>query len=107
MSTSSMSRGSRGAEAPPLHRINGCEHHFFTHSPGLDAAPAHVTAFAEMMCGRQGDRLDEWLAAVEADTLTPLQPFATGLRRDYDAVRAGLILEHTPDVSKAPSTRST
>ena len=64
------------------------------HCPELDAAATHVTAFAEMMCGRHGDRLDKWLAAVEADTLIPLQRFATGLRRDYDAVRAGLTLEH-------------
>jgi hypothetical protein len=42
-----------------------------------------------MMCGRHGDRLDAWLAAVEADTLIPLNRFAAGLRRDYDAVRAG------------------
>ena len=48
-----------------------------------------------MMCGRHGDRLDDWLTAVEADTLVPLQRFASGLRRDYDAVRAGLTLEHS------------
>ena len=41
-----------------------------------------------------GDRLDAWLDAVEADTLIPLHRFANGLRRDYDAVRAGLTLEH-------------
>lgn len=48
-----------------------------------------------MMCGRHGDRLDTWLAAVEGDTLVPLHRFAAGLRRDYDAVRAGLTLEHS------------
>ena len=47
-----------------------------------------------MLCARHGDRLDEWLAAVPADTLTPRQRFTTGLRRNYDAVRAGLTLEH-------------
>ena len=65
-----------------------------THCPELHAAAAHVTAFAEKMCGRHGDRLDAWLAAVEADTLIPLQRFAAGLRRDYDTARAGLTLEH-------------
>jgi len=64
------------------------------HCPQLDAAAGHVAAFAEMMCGRHGDRFDTWLAAVEADTLEPLHRFATGLRRDYDAVRAGLTLDH-------------
>jgi transposase len=66
-----------------------------TQCPQLDAAATHVAAFAEMMCGRHGDRLDDWLTAVEADTLVPLQRFASGLRRDYDAVRAGLTLEHS------------
>ena len=65
------------------------------HCPQLRAAATHVGAFAEMMCGRHGDRLDAWLAAVEADTLIPLHRFAAGLRRDYDAVRAGLTLEHS------------
>ena len=65
------------------------------HCPQLDAAATHVAAFAEMMCGRHGDRLDAWLAAVEADTLTPLHRFAAGLRRDYDSMRAGLSLEHS------------
>jgi transposase len=64
------------------------------HCPQLEAAAGHVAVFAEMMCGRRGDRLDAWLAAVEADTLEPLHRFAAGLRRDYDAVRAGLTLEH-------------
>jgi transposase len=64
------------------------------HCPQLDSAATHVATFAEMMCGRHGDRLDAWLAAVEADTLIPLHRFTTGLRRDYDAVRAGLTLEH-------------
>ncbi len=64
------------------------------HCPQLDAAATHVAAFAEMMCGRHGDRLDTWLAAVEDDTIEPLRRFAAGLRRDYDAVRAGLTLEH-------------
>lgn len=64
------------------------------HCPQLDATAGHLAAFAEMMCGRHGDRLDAWLAAVDADTIQPLHRFAAGLRRDYDAVRAGLTLEH-------------
>jgi transposase len=65
------------------------------HCPHLDAAAAHVAAFAEMMCGRHGERLDDWLAAVDADDLPELHRFTAGLRRDYDAVRAGLTLEHS------------
>ena len=65
------------------------------HCPQLDAAATHVAVFAEMMCGRYGERLDDWLTAVEADDLPELHRFTAGLRRDYDAVRAGLTLEHS------------
>ena len=65
------------------------------HCPQLDAAATHVAAFAEMMCGRHGEQLDDWLTAVEADDLPELHRFTAGIRRDYDAVRAGLTLEHS------------
>ena len=65
------------------------------HCPQLDAAATHVAAFAEMMCGRHGERLDDWLTAVEADDVPELHRFTAGLRRDYDAVRAGLTLDHS------------
>jgi len=55
----------------------------------------HVAAFGEMLTGRHGDRLDAWMAAVEADNLPHLHRFVTGLRRDYDAVRNGLTLPHS------------
>jgi transposase len=62
--------------------------------PHLDATAAHVTAFAEMMTGRHGERLDAWIAAVDADDLPDLHSFTTGLKHDHDAVLAGLTLEH-------------
>jgi transposase len=61
----------------------------------LDRLTVHVSAFAVMMTGRHGDRLDEWIAAVEQDTLAPLAAFARNLRRDHDAVRNGLTLPHS------------
>ncbi|MCL4489706.1 MAG: transposase [Chloroflexi bacterium] len=45
-----------------------------------------------MIRERRGDQLDSWLEKAEASTLPDLRNFATGLRRDYDAVRAGLSL---------------
>lgn len=63
--------------------------------PHLDALAGHVTTFAEMLTGRHGERLDAWIAAVEADDLPDLHSFATGLKRDYDAVRNGLTLPHS------------
>jgi hypothetical protein len=50
-----------------------------------------------MMWGRQGERLDDWLTAVKADDLPELHRCTAGLRRDYDAVRAGLTFEHRSD----------
>lgn len=48
-----------------------------------------------MLTGRHGERLDEWMAAVEADDLPQLHRFVTGLRRDYQAVRNGLTLPYS------------
>jgi transposase len=61
----------------------------------LNRLVKHVRAFAVMMTGRHGDRLEEWITAVEHDTLTPLAGFARNLRRDLDAVRNGLTLPHS------------
>lgn len=49
--------------------------------------------FATMLRERQGQRLDEWLTLVEKQGVTELQSFAQGLKKDYDAVKAGLTLE--------------
>ena len=41
---------------------------------------------------RQADRFDRWLARAVASGVAPLRRFATGLRADYEAVKAGLRL---------------
>jgi len=46
--------------------------------------------FAAMLRERRGERLDAWLAEAEACPVPALRRFATGLRGDLDAVRAGL-----------------
>ena len=56
---------------------------------------AHVRAFAAMMTGRHGDRLDTWITAAGHDTLAPLAAFALNLRRDHDAVLHGLSLPYS------------
>ena len=60
--------------------------------PHIDALASHVTAFAEILTGRHGERLDDWIAAVEADDQPDLHSFTLGIRRDYDAVKNGLTL---------------
>jgi transposase len=63
--------------------------------PHLEAASGHVAAFAKMLTGLHGDRLDGWIAAVEADNLPGLHSFTTGLRRDHQAVTNGLSLPYS------------
>jgi len=48
-----------------------------------------------MMTGRTGHQLDVWIDTVALDDLTSIAGFARNLRRDHDAVQAGLTLEHS------------
>jgi transposase len=62
-------------------------------SPQLAAAAGHVRSFAGMMTRRQGLlALEDWLTAVEAGDQPALHSFARGIRRDQQAVTAGLAL---------------
>jgi transposase len=61
--------------------------------PHLDALAGHIRSFAQMMTRRQGLlALEDWLTAVEASDLPELRSFANGIRRDQQAVTAGLAL---------------
>jgi hypothetical protein len=63
--------------------------------PALAATREHVTAFAAMMLNRQGQHLEAWMNSVQADNLPELHSFVSGLRRDFDAARAGLTLSYS------------
>jgi transposase len=63
--------------------------------PQLDAVATHITAFAEMLTGPHGDRLDTWITAVDADDLPDLHSFTAGLKRDHVAVANGLTLPYS------------
>jgi len=43
-----------------------------------------------MVRGLEGEDLDEWLKAAEESNSSTMRSFATGLKKDLDAVRAGL-----------------
>ncbi len=60
--------------------------------PHLDALAGHVTEFAKILTGLHGDRLGDWITAVEADDQPDLHSFTNGIRRDYDAVLNGLTM---------------
>ncbi len=67
----------------------------------LEACPAlarladHVTGFATMMTQLKGQRLPDWITAVEADNLPALTSFASHLRHDLAAVTNGLTLPYS------------
>ena len=64
--------------------------------PHLGALAGHIRTFAEMMTRRQGLlALEDWLTAVEASDLPELRSFANGIRRDQQAVTAGLALPYS------------
>jgi transposase len=52
-----------------------------------------IQEFTTMLREREGERLDAWLSRVEEQGVSELQGFASGLRKDYDALKAGLTLE--------------
>ncbi|MCX5195795.1 ISL3 family transposase [Streptomyces sp. NBC_00249] len=58
--------------------------------PHLDAAARHVHDFAEMLHHLRGDQLPDWIDRVLADDLPALHSLVSGMRRDFDAVTAGL-----------------
>jgi transposase len=60
--------------------------------PELQAVAGHVRDFADLMNKHRGDRLPDWMLRVQADDLPALHCLVTGLRRDLDAVTAGLTM---------------
>lgn len=60
--------------------------------PALAAAYALAQDFATMLRGRQGERLDGWIAYAPADACAEWGRVATGLLSDKAAVEAGLTL---------------
>ena len=63
--------------------------------PEIDAAVRHVAGFARLIKDLSGDNdtLTAWTAALDHD-LPALRPFTRGLRRDLEAVVAGLTLPY-------------
>ena len=64
-----------------------CQQH-----PDLQQITQLAQAFAHILRTRQADQLDPWLERVIVSQIPGLISFVTGLRRDYDAVKAGLSL---------------
>ena len=57
--------------------------------PQIAQAYELIADFTTMLRERQGEGLDAWLQKVEDQGAAELRSFAQGLKRDYDAVKAG------------------
>jgi hypothetical protein len=74
--------------------------------PHLNALAAHVRSFAEMMTRRQDQQeLEGCPTRVEADDQPGPRSFAAGIRRDQQAVTAGLTLPYSPAAVAGNVTR--
>jgi transposase len=51
-----------------------------------------IQEFTNMLRERKGERLDAWLEKVEQQDIPQLRSFAQSLKKDYEAVKAGLTL---------------
>ncbi len=58
--------------------------------PHLDATARHVRDFADMMHDLRGNDLPAWMDRVLTDDLPALHSLVNGMKRDLDAVTAGL-----------------
>nr|WP_261380103.1 transposase [Rhodococcus rhodochrous] len=66
-----------------------------TRSPALATTCRLVRDFAEIMVGRRGHKVQEWIARARRDGAPALRSFAAGLLRDLDAVTAGLTMAYS------------
>jgi hypothetical protein len=60
--------------------------------PDLAAIRDLARGFAELVRTRGGQRLTAWVEQAEQATITEIRSFANGLRKDWDAVKAGLTM---------------
>jgi transposase len=79
-----------------LEKLTG-EQVTFTHrlcelSSTVAVAVQRVQEFRQIVRERHGDRLAEWVNAAEASGIAELKTFCRSLRRDWNAVAAGLRL---------------
>lgn len=66
------------------------------HCPHLSTLAGLVRSFAEIMARRRGEQdLEGWLTQAQASDLPELRSFANGIRRDQQAVTAGLTLPYS------------
>jgi Transposase len=73
--------------------------------PPLTVLAEHVRGFADLLTARRGADLEGWMTAVEAGDLPALHAFVRGLRKDLDAVVAGLSLPYSNGPIEGTNTK--
>ena len=73
--------------------------------PSLVVLVEHVRRFADLLTNRRGADLEDWMTAVEAADLPALHAFVRGLRKDLDAVVAGLTLPYSNGPIEGTNTK--
>ena len=63
-----------------------------TRCPDIAAITELAHSFTRLVRQRAGAQLEEWIAQAAAGPISEIRAFANGLRKDFDAVRAGLTL---------------
>ena len=58
----------------------------------IRAANELIQECSTMLRERKGERFDAWLEKVEQQSISELRSFAQSLKKDYEAVKAGLTL---------------
>jgi transposase len=79
----------------PPEQLGDVDHHHLaqlTQHPSLAEAIALAQDFASLVRQRQPAQLDPWLMRAATSALAPFRRFAKGLREDYAAVQAGVML---------------
>jgi transposase len=79
----------------PAERSTEQDHHQLaqlTEHPAMAEAVALAQDFAALVRQRQPTRLEPWLTRAATSALAPFRRFAKGLRADYAAVKAGVML---------------
>jgi transposase len=64
-----------------------------------------VSSFLQMLRHLEGNQLDTWLNEIEANGVAELRSFAQGLRKEYQAVKAGLTLSWSNGPTEAQVQR--
>ena len=80
--------------------LNSQEQHmlaFIRQEQAIEVAYALAQQFGEMVRQRQRDKLDAWIAACLASRIPDLETFATGLQKEYAAIKAALTLPYSND----------